>query len=53
MRKQHYHLVSKEQNILTEISHPGADLGFFVLQSKKIRTGRGQRRAWWTPRVAK
>ena len=25
---------------------PGADLGFFVLQSKKNRTGRGQRRAW-------
>ena len=24
----------------------GADLGFFVLQSKKNRTGRGQRRAW-------
>ena len=28
----------------------GADLGFFVLQSKKNRTGRGQRRTWWTPR---
>ena len=25
---------------------PGADLGFFVLQSKKIRAGRGGRREW-------